>query len=164
MTTHAPTTKGSGHDKNIAAVLELLAEKWPAAFSIYENRRRPLKIGIHLDILAALDGAISAPELSVALRVYVLNRVYRSRLVAGAVRVGLAGKSAGIVTAEQIPLQKTPTKKPPPKKTAPKKTAPAVAAPPLSAPTPAPASGPARISLADLRRAAQLRKVREAAA
>jgi ProP effector len=145
-------TKSNGHDKNIAAVLKLLAERWPAAFSIFEGRRRPLKIGIHLEILAALDGAVTEAELRNALRCFVANPVYRARLVAGAVRIGLAGEPDGVVTAEQIPPKKPSTKQLA-KKTPPKKTVPAVAAPP-----PAPAPTPARLSLADLRRAAQLRK------
>ena len=35
------------------AIIELLAERWPAAFSVFERRRRPLKVGVHVDILAA---------------------------------------------------------------------------------------------------------------
>jgi sRNA-binding protein len=93
----------NGHDRNIQAVLELLAETWPAAFSVYENRRRPLRIGIHTEILAALDGAITPIELRAALGCYVANPVYRARLVAGAVRIGLGGQPAGVVTPEQIP-------------------------------------------------------------
>jgi hypothetical protein len=58
------------HDPTIRAVLELLAERWPSAFSIYEARRRPLKIGVHLDILAALDDAVTADELGRAACLY----------------------------------------------------------------------------------------------
>jgi sRNA-binding protein len=49
-----------------AAVPALLAERWPACFAIYEQRRRPLKVGIHRDILAALDGAVTAKGLGAA--------------------------------------------------------------------------------------------------
>jgi ProP effector len=97
----------TGHDPNIMAVLELLAERFPKYFSIFERRRRPLKIGVHLDILAALDGAVTADELRRALRAYVANKIYRSRLYAGAARIDLGGEPAGIVTPEQVP-QKTP--------------------------------------------------------
>jgi ProP effector len=126
-------------NQNIAAVLQLLAETWPKCFSVYEKRRRPLKVGIHQDILAALAGAITPAELSRALRCYVGNKVYRSRLVAGAVRVGLDGQPAGEVTARQA-------------------ASPAVTAPRLAAPP------PKRISLGDLRRAAELRKAQQGAA
>jgi hypothetical protein len=52
----------------ILAVISLLAEKWPSCFSIIESGRRPLKLGIRDDVLAALDGAISAGKVSAALR------------------------------------------------------------------------------------------------
>ena len=136
----------NGHDRNIQAVVELLTEKWPTVFSVYENRRRPLKIGIHHEILAALDGAVTPAELSLALRYYVCNRVYRSRLVAGAVRIGLDGTPAGVVTPEQIPAAPAPALPSPP--------APAPV-PPSPAPPPSP---PRRLSLADLREAAARRR------
>jgi len=133
----------NGHDKNIQAVLELLAETWPTVFSVYENRRRPLKIGIHHEVLTALDGAVSAAELSLALRYYVSNKVYKSRLAVGAPRIGLDGKSAGVVTPEEIPAPSPPSPSPP--------------LPPPT-PAPAPASPPRRLSLADLRAAAARRR------
>ena len=40
-------------------VIWLLVEKWPACFVMHERGRRPLKIGIHRDILLALDGAMT---------------------------------------------------------------------------------------------------------
>jgi sRNA-binding protein len=46
-------------DTTVAAVIALLAELFPECFSVYEGRRRPLKIGIHRDILAAVDGALT---------------------------------------------------------------------------------------------------------
>jgi sRNA-binding protein len=46
------------HDAAIA-VIWMLFEKWPACLAMYERARRPLKIGIHRDILAALDGAMT---------------------------------------------------------------------------------------------------------
>jgi ProP effector len=82
----------------VTAILELLVARWPRAFSIYEARRRPLKIGVHLDILAALDGAVTPDDLERASRVYTANKVYRARCVAGAVRIGLDGEPAGVVT------------------------------------------------------------------
>jgi sRNA-binding protein len=83
------------------AVIELLAETFPRCFVVHEARRRPLKIGIHQDILAALDGAVTARELSLALSIYCGNKVYKRRLRPGAVRIGLDGEPAGIVTADQ---------------------------------------------------------------
>ena len=37
----------------LLAVISLLAEKWPSCFSIIESGRRPLKLGIRDDVLAA---------------------------------------------------------------------------------------------------------------
>jgi ProP effector len=85
----------------VTAVIELLCERYPRTFFQYERRRVPLKVGIHRDILAELDGAVNELELSSALRVYTGNRVYRDRLRVGATRVGLNGEPAGSVTQEQ---------------------------------------------------------------
>jgi sRNA-binding protein len=107
LTNSTPAAKvKAARNPGIAAVIELLAETWPHCFSIYENRRRPLKIGIHLDILAALDGAVSAEELEQTLRCYVSNKVYRSRLVTGAIRVGLDGLPAGSVAEKDALVAK----------------------------------------------------------
>ena len=126
------------HNPAVEATIRLLTERWPLAFSVFEGRRRPLKIGIHLDILAALDGTVTPDALSLALKVYVSNKVYRSRLVTGAVRIGLDGAPAGVVTEKEAAM--------PPKMAAPAKT------PPASPPP------PKRISLTDLRAAAASRK------
>ena len=128
-------------DPTITAVLELLAETFPACFSIYEQRRRPLKIGIHFDILAALDGAVAPKELSRALAVYAGNNSYRSSLVAGATRIDLNGQPAGVVTPKQVRLSRK-------------------AAPPVDTH----AQAPRRLTLAGLREAARRRRERIASA
>jgi len=84
----------------IAAAIALLAETFPKAFFIYERRRRPLKLGIHLDILAVMDGVITAEELSDALRFYVSNDSYLRTCREGAVRIDLNGEPVGKVSAE----------------------------------------------------------------
>jgi ProP effector len=134
------TTSTTARRDQVAAVIELLAETWPACFSIYEKRRKPLKVGIHLDILAALDGAVTPAKLSRALRRYGSNKCYRARLVAGAARVGLDGEPAGSVTPEQSTRQQAA----PSASTIP-------SAPPRSSP-------PSRTTLADLRAAARARR------
>jgi ProP effector len=83
------------------AVIELLAERFPKCFVVYERRRKPLKIGIHHDIMAALDGAITPVELGIALRFYVGNSAYLRGLLKGAWRVDLDGEPVGSITAEQ---------------------------------------------------------------
>ena len=77
------------------AVIERLAERWPRAFAVFEARRRPLKIGIHDDIIAALGGEVTAAEIGVALRHYTGNIGYLHGLRTGAPRVGLDGNTAG---------------------------------------------------------------------
>ena len=84
----------------ILAVISLLAEKWLSCFSIIESGRRPLKLGIRDDVLAALDGAISAGKVSAALRWYVSSPEYQRRLLHGAWRVDLNGRPAGTVSQE----------------------------------------------------------------
>jgi ProP effector len=84
----------------IQAAIALLVEAFPKAFFMYERRRRPLKIGIHLDILAVMDGAITPEELSNALRVYVHNNYYLNVCRRGAVRIDLNGEPAGEISAQ----------------------------------------------------------------
>jgi ProP effector len=83
------------------AAIALLAEAFPTAFAIYEVKRRPLKVGIHADVLAALNGAMTPAELGLALRRYCGNSVYLSRLLRGACRYDVDGQHAGDVTAEE---------------------------------------------------------------
>lgn len=86
----------------VSAALALLAERWPKAFAVYEGRRRPLKVGIHNDMLPALAGAITPTELAYTLACYVNNERYlRACSRAGAARIDLNGALAGHVTPEQ---------------------------------------------------------------
>ena len=89
-------------DPEIEACIGLLAEAFPKCFVVYEARRRPLKVGIHNDIMAALDGAVTAAELSRALGKYTNNKVYRTRLRVGAMRIDLNGEAAGTVAADEV--------------------------------------------------------------
>jgi ProP effector len=88
-------------NETVAAILQLLQEQWPQTFSIFESRRRPLKIGIHVDILYELDGAVTPIELANALRYYVANIGYLRAMRVGAPRIGLDGKPAGVVAADE---------------------------------------------------------------
>lgn len=109
-------------DPEIAACIGLLAETFPKCFVVYEARRRPLKVGIHNDILTVLDGAVTAAELSRALGKYTTNAVYRSRLRVGAIRIDLNGEPAGTVTtAEEWPAVKKAKAQPRPTPTPPKR-------------------------------------------
>ena len=59
-----------------AAIVEVLAELWPAGFTTDPRERRPLKVGIGGDIEAAACGALTKREIHVALGWYVAGGSY----------------------------------------------------------------------------------------
>jgi ProP effector len=91
---------GAPPDAEVRAVIELLTEMFPKAFFIYERRRRPLKLGIHLDVLAAMNGAITPVELNHALRCYTSNVGYLRACWLEAFRIDLEGEPAGEVSPQ----------------------------------------------------------------
>jgi ProP effector len=98
-TSEIMTKKPSRSD--IAAIIALLAEMYPKAFFVWEARRKPLKIGIHVDIIAKVNGAIKPFELYHALAAYCNNLRYLGGMHVGAVRIDLDGNPAGVVSAEE---------------------------------------------------------------
>src|ERR1700722_11139671 len=83
-------------------VIALFAQRWPRAFAVRESQRRPLKVGIQADLLAALDGVVTAAELGDALGSYTGNsNSLRKLFRAGTVRLDLNGAPAGEVTPEE---------------------------------------------------------------
>jgi ProP effector len=86
--------------KAATATIAVLAEFFPRTFSVYERRRKPLKLGIDQDIASALNGAATPGELAAALRHYTGNVFYLRALVAGAERIDLHGRPVGVVTNE----------------------------------------------------------------
>jgi len=144
--------------QHLTTALELigvLAKRFPAAFAVNPCYRQPLKLGIHLDILAQLSDTIAPRDLSAALRIYVSNIKYLEALVAGADRVDLNGMPAGKVTAEQGDIAKAQHERRREKQKAKQKQL--AVAKPAESPKPV-AAAPHRINLADLRMAAQARK------
>jgi sRNA-binding protein len=91
-----PAVDGSPCDPRI--VIALLVERFPAAF--FGTDRKPLKIGICADLLAALDGAVAESDLKAALFAYVTSVTYLNAVRAGADRLDLAGQPAGAVTSD----------------------------------------------------------------
>jgi sRNA-binding protein len=83
----------------VLATVTLLADRFPAAFFLFESRRRPLKIGVAADICEAVP-EINKEHLQWALARYCMSPGYLRSLESGAVRVGLAGDAAGTVTDE----------------------------------------------------------------
>jgi len=96
----SPTAR-QRREQAIAATIALLAELYPKCFSVYQERRRPLKLGIHLDIQAALDSIITPAELHQALGYYCSNSAYLSSTRTGTERLDLNGEPAGAVTADE---------------------------------------------------------------
>jgi sRNA-binding protein len=83
------------------AIIAKLAELFPATFFVSEHRRKPRKLGIYDDLVAATAGTIEPSDLKGALRVYTSNLGYiRSGAQPDAVRIDLAGNVAGPVDAD----------------------------------------------------------------
>ena len=75
-----------------------LRQKFPKAFArLSDYKRRPLKIGIHLDIAAALPD-LDPIGISRALRFYVSDIRYHRACIEGAERIDLDGNPAGVVS------------------------------------------------------------------
>jgi ProP effector len=74
-----------------------LAERWPRCFAVAECRRLQLKLRITTDIVNA---GLDLDDVHLALRWYTHSTGYKKMLVAGAVRIGLDGEPAGIVSDE----------------------------------------------------------------
>ena len=90
------------------ALIGLLCERFPNAFTMFQKKRRPLKIGIKADIAAALGDAAEPQVLGLALRIYTGNVFYRMAQKQGAPRIDLDGNEAGAVSeADALNAAKT---------------------------------------------------------
>jgi sRNA-binding protein len=84
------------------AILTFLAERFPNCFALYEPHRRPLKLGIHKDIIAACGDGLDPRALKPALSIYSNNHHYISALMWGpGIRFDLDGNAAGSVTPDE---------------------------------------------------------------
>jgi ProP effector len=99
--TKAMTRRRNMQYAEIATVIALLAERFPKTFFVFERRRKPLKLRIHLDLQAALAGAVTPDELDAALRFYCGNVSYLRATLKGAWRYDLDGNPCGTITAEE---------------------------------------------------------------
>jgi ProP effector len=81
-------------------VILTLVKLFPLAFTAGRWKpHKPLKIGIHVDLIAA--GVLSRHEVRAALRSYTTRRMYLAAVAAGGARVDLNGNSAGEVSAAE---------------------------------------------------------------
>jgi ProP effector len=150
----------SGKPNPAHDTIAVLADLFPAAFSVFERRRKPLKIGIHEDLIAALGGAVTEKEARLALAIYTGNASYlRASCNVGAARVDLAGNKVGSVdlaaathAKQRLDQQRDKRKRR------------EEAAAQIKAKAEAKARNAGRVSLGDLRRAAQARRVAAIAA
>jgi ProP effector len=144
------------------AVITVLAAKFPKCFAVSDTRRRPLKVGIDADLLAALGGSIRRTELIRALAMYCSSEGYLEGVLTGAWRVDLEGKPAGVVSADDEKHAKAKQAGIRTRREAVTAAAITQAAasrahgPALAKEEPAP--GPKRLSLGDLREAARRRR------
>jgi len=91
--------------RSLLEILFLLEAAFPACFSVYEARRRPLKVGIRRDLVAVLAASgtitIAEADLARALTHYTSAKGYLRELKAGWSRIDLGGNPAGVVTADE---------------------------------------------------------------
>jgi len=145
------------------AVISVLAAKFPKCFAVPDTRRRPLKVGIDADLLAALGGTIRRTELIRALAMYCSSEGYLEGVLTGAWRVDLEGTPAGAVSADDEKHAKAKqarirTRREAVMAAAITQVAASRAQGPALAAKAEPGPGPKRLSLADLREAARRRR------
>jgi sRNA-binding protein len=138
-------------------VLLLLRQKFPSAFArLNAHKRRPLKVGIHQDIVVAFPD-LDPVEIGRALRFYCSDLRYHRACIDGADRIDLDGNVNGTVTAAEVENAKrliAGIEARIEAKRVPHKAKAAPGAPPLPPPK--------RLSLADVRAAAAARREVEA--
>ena len=84
------TDRTPRYPEALTAIETVLEARWPKAFFLNQTRRKPLKVGIRHDIVAA-GVELTPSALSNALRTYTINRFYQQSLRVGAGRVDLNG-------------------------------------------------------------------------
>jgi ProP effector len=145
------------------AIIAVLVAKFPKCFAMQDTRRRPLKVGIDADLLAALGGSIRQTELIRALAMYCSSDGYLERVLTCAWRVDLEGKPAGVVSADDEKHAKSKQagiriRREAVMAAAIPQAAASRAHEPALAAKAEPGPGPKRLSLADLREAARRRR------
>jgi ProP effector len=86
-------------------ILNILADRYPAAFHADGRLVRPLAVGVLKELQAAREGenplAVSMPDLRRALRYYTQGAAYHRAVARGDGRINLLGEDAGEVTEDQ---------------------------------------------------------------
>jgi len=87
--------------ERINKTIELLIETFPLAFYPKTTNRKPLKIGVHEDIINSKKLNVSNRDLKISLHCYMCSSKYQKGLIYNKNRYDLNGKCAGAVTEEQ---------------------------------------------------------------
>lgn len=96
-----PASKRKARLEAAIGVLLALRQRWPDTFPRLSARtRRPLKIGIRDDVIAALPD-IPPAQISLALGIYVNSAPYLYVCTEGEGRIDLNGQSVGVVSADE---------------------------------------------------------------
>ena len=140
------------------ALISVLAARFPKCFAVPDARRRPLKVGIDADVLSTLGGTIPQTQLIRALAMYCGSEGYLDRVRAGAVRVDIEGRPAGMITADDEKHAKTKLNAIRAKRDAAQAGMPHETKAKHASPPELKADGPKRLSLHDLREAARRRR------
>ena len=138
------------------AAIEVLETRWPKTFFLNQMHRKPLKVGIHDDLLAA-GVELTPSALSNALRTYCGNRFYLQQLRVGAGRIDLEGAIVGYVNSVDAKCASDELRRRRYLKAVQQEAA-AATSPVHGSPAPMSERPPRRLSLADLRAAARERK------
>ncbi len=138
----------AGESEKIKATMAELATAFPATFTLEPDHVRPLKSGIREELYAVAQ--ISHRRILAALARYCRSPSYLKAMMEGAVRLDLTGQPAGTVTAREANAAKNQL-------AALAKRA-SKALNEAGKNKSAPAAGTKRLSLADLKKAAAVRK------
>lgn len=98
----AESTRKKNQQRSRRAREEWLPElirRYPQAFFADAQARKPLKVGIHLDILADTANTLAGYQLTSAMRWYTGAYGYQCKLTEGTPRLDLAGEPSGLVSA-----------------------------------------------------------------
>jgi ProP effector len=97
----APRQAASAWKRAATDTLLVLQARFPQCVArLHLSRRQPLKLGVHLDVIAALP-ELPVADIRRALKFYVGDIRYLQSCTEGKHRIDLDGKPAGIVTAEE---------------------------------------------------------------
>src|SRR5262249_17285003 len=84
--------------RDAEAGIAKLCARFPRCFHPLGYKRRPLKLGINSDVVAAMAGNMTPREGGMALQRSVSAIGYQRKLIAGGDRVDLHGRPAGVVS------------------------------------------------------------------